>query len=146
MSEKLEHASSANEERPDNTEECIVKQLSPLECRELVELLSCMQSKDISSDAKCLVILDVRTPQEYGSGHLNGSINLDFRSPPFRDQIARLDRNKAYLLYCRTGIRSGRTVQLMRALGFMELYNLTEGIEKWQREGFEVVLDSGNIS
>ena len=142
MSEKLEHTSPANEERPDDKEECIVKQLSPLECRELVELLSCMQSQDISSDAKCLVILDVRTPQEYSSGHLNGSINLDFKSPSFSDQIARLDQNKAYLLYCRTGIRSARASLLMRSLGFRKLYNLTKGIEQWQREGYEVVLDS----
>jgi rhodanese-related sulfurtransferase len=89
------------------------------------------------------VILDVRTPQEYGSGHLNGSINLDFKSPSFSDQIARLDRNKAYLLYCRTGIRSARVLLLMRSLGFKELYNLTKGIEQWQREGYKVVLDSG---
>ena len=142
MSEKLEHTSPANAERPDDTEECIVKQLSPSECRELVERLSGMQSQDISSDARCLVILDVRTPQEYSSGHLNGSINLDFRSPSFSDQIARLDRNKAYLLYCRTGIRSARVLLLMRSLGFTELYNLTKGIEQWQREGYEVVLDS----
>jgi rhodanese-related sulfurtransferase len=143
MSEKLEHTSPANEERPDDTEECMVKQLSPLECRELVELLSCMQSQDISSNANCLVILDVRTPQEYRSGHLDGSINLDFKSPSFSDQIARLDRNNAYLLYCRTGIRSARVLLLMKSLGFMNLYNLTKGIEQWQKEGYEVVLDSG---
>jgi rhodanese-related sulfurtransferase len=122
MSEKLEPNSSANEERP----ECIVKQLSPFECREL----------------ECLVILDVRTPLEYSSGHLNGSINLDFKSPSFIDQIARLDRDKAYMLYCRTGIRSARALLLMRSLGFTKLYNLTKGIEQWQREGYEVVLDS----
>ena len=139
MSENLEPTSPAKPERPDDTEECIVKQLSPLECRELVELLSSMQSQDISSDAMCLVILDVRTPLEYSSGHLNGSINLDFKSPSFSDQIARQDRNNAYLLYCRTGIRSARVLLLMRSLGFRELYNLTKGIEQWQREGFEVV-------
>ena len=90
------------------------------------------------------MILDVRTAQEYDSGHLNGSINLDFKSPSFKDQIASLDRNKAYLIYCRTGVRSGRCVQLMMSLGFRELYNLTRGIEQWQREGYKVVLDSGN--
>ena len=139
MSEKLEHTSPTKPERPDGTEECIVKQLSPLECRELMELLPCMQSQDISSDAKCLVILDVRTPQEYSSGHLNNSINLDIKSPSFPDQIAKLDRYNAYLLYCRTGRRSTQAVMLMRSLGFRELYNLTKGIEQWQREGFEVI-------
>ncbi|MEI8003331.1 MAG: rhodanese-like domain-containing protein, partial [Methanothrix sp.] len=96
------------------SEKQIVKQLSPLECRDLVERFSGPLSRDTSTDSKCLVILDVRTPQEYGSGHLNGSINLDFKSPSFTDQIARLDRDKAYLIYCRTGVRSARALLLMR--------------------------------
>ncbi|MCK9565651.1 MAG: rhodanese-like domain-containing protein [Methanothrix sp.] len=121
------------------SENLIVKQLSLLECRDLVERFSGKSfrdaSSDVSSDALCLVILDVRTPQEYSSGHLNGSINLDFRSPSFRDLIEKLDRNYAYLLYCRTGRRSARAAMLMKSLGFRELYNLTKGIEPWQREG-----------
>ena len=139
MSENLEHTSPTKPERPDDTEECIVKQLCPTECLDLALRFSGMPSQDISSDAGCLVILDVRTPQEYSSGHLNGSINLDFKSPSFSDQIARLDQNKAYLLYCRTGIRSARVLLLMKSLGFMNLYNLTKGIEQWQKEGYEVV-------
>jgi len=142
MSEKLEHTTPTNAEHPADAEECIVKQLCPAECRGLVLRFSGIQSQDISPDAKCLVILDVRTSPEYVLGHLIGSINLDFRSPSFRDEIARLDRDKAYLLYCRTGRRSARAAMLMISLGFMELYNLTKGIEQWQREGFEVVLDS----
>jgi rhodanese-related sulfurtransferase len=121
------------------SEKPIVEQLSPLEGRDLVERLSDPSFRDNSVDAKCLVILDVRTPQEYVLGHLDGSINLDFKSPSFRDEIARLDRDKAYLLYCRTGNRSGRAIVLMSSLGFKELYNLTNGIEQWQREGYEVI-------
>jgi len=141
MSEKLIHPTPANPECLVDAQECIVKQLCPSEFRDLELRLSGKSSRDTPSDAKCLAILDVRTPQEYCTGHLKGSINLDFRSPSFRDQIARLDRNEAYLLYCRTGIRSRLTLLLMRSLGFRELYNLAEGIEKWQREGYEVVLD-----
>ena len=117
----------------------IVEQLSPLECRDLVDRLSDPPARDNSVDATCLVILDVRTAQEYDTGHLKGSINLDFKSPSFRDEIARLDRDEAYLLYCRTGRRSARAVMLMSSLGFKELYNLTKGIEQWQREGYEVI-------
>ncbi len=124
------------------SEKQIVKQMSPLECRDLVERFSGPSFLDTSTDSKCLVILDVRTPQEYASGHLNGSINLDFKSPSFADQIARLDRSNAYLLYCRTGVRSARALLLMGSLGFLELYNLTRGVEQWQREGYPVVLDS----
>ncbi len=114
-------------------------QLSPAECKELLLCFFEKPSSDVSSDASHLEILDVRTPQEYRSGHLNGAINVDFRSPFFRDLIVGLDRNNAYLLYCRTGIRSARAAMLMMSLGFKELYNLTKGIEQWQREGYEVV-------
>jgi rhodanese-related sulfurtransferase len=124
------------------SEKLIVEQLSPLEGRDLMERLSDSHFRDTSAEGKCLEILDVRTAQEYDTGHLKGSINLDFKSPSFKDQAASLDRNKAYLIYCRTGRRSARAVMLMISLGFMELYNLTNGIEQWQREGFEVVLDS----
>ena len=87
------------------------------------------------------MILDVRTPQEYRSGHLKGSINLDFRSTSFADDLAVLDRGNAYLVYCRTGVRSGQTAALMKSLGFMEIYDLVGGITGWQREGFEIVSD-----
>jgi rhodanese-related sulfurtransferase len=121
------------------SEKLIVEELSPLECRDLVERLSDPPLRDNFVDAKCLVILDVRTAQEYDTVHLKGSINLDFKSPSFKDQAASLDRNKAYLIYCRTGRRSARAVMLMKSLGFKELYNLTNGIEQWQREGYEVI-------
>ena len=87
------------------------------------------------------MILDVRTAQEYSSGHLKDSINLDFRSPSFADELAMLDRGNAYLVYCRTGVRSGRAAALMKSLGFRELYDLAGGIAGWQREGFEIVSD-----
>jgi rhodanese-related sulfurtransferase len=142
MSEKLAQTTPKNPEPQPMQKDAVVMQLCPAECRDLVRRFSVIQSKDISQDAKCLVILDVRTSQEYNAGHLNGSINLDLKSASFSDQIRKLNRNNAYLLYCRTGIRSARAVMLMISLGFMELYNLTKGIEQWQRDGFEVVLDS----
>lgn len=123
-------------------EKLMVKQLSSLQCLELVQRFSGQMFLDTSTESRRLLIVDVRAPHEYGSGHLKGSINLDFRSPSFGSQIEGLDRDDAYLLYCRTGIRSARALLLMSSLGFLELYNLTKGIEQWKREGYEVVLDS----
>jgi len=143
MSEKLILPAPANPVHPVDAEGCIAEQLCPSECRNLILRLSGTEYQDVPSEGRCLVILDVRTPQEYGLCHLNGSINLDFRSPSFRDRLEKLDRDKAYLLYCRTGVRSGRVLQIMRSLGFKGLYNLTKGIEQWQREGYDVIRDSG---
>ncbi|VVB71531.1 Thiosulfate sulfurtransferase GlpE [uncultured archaeon] len=87
---------------------------------------------------RTLAIMDVRTEPEYASGHLMDAINLDFRSPLFPEMILNLDRNTAYHVYCRTGHRSDRAVQLMSKLGFVELYNLAGGITAWREEGFEI--------
>ncbi|SMC00159.1 Rhodanese domain protein [Hymenobacter roseosalivarius DSM 11622] len=65
-----------------------------------------------------VVILDVRTPAEYATGHVRGAKNLDFRAPNFAQQIAHLDPIKTYLLYCASGNRSGQATKLMQTEGF----------------------------
>jgi len=74
------------------------------------------------------VILDVRTPAEYAPRHIKSAINLDYYSQPFFEDLGKLDRAKAYLVYCGSGYRSGRTTdESMRALGFLQVYNMTVG-------------------
>lgn len=85
------------------------------------------------------IVLDVRTGEEYREGHIPGALLIDFRSPTFRDEIAALDRNRTYLIYCRTGNRSGSAVQLMEELGFGSIYHLEGGIVSWNEEGLPVV-------
>ena len=117
----------------------VIRELSSSECKMLIERQSRPQKWDDSPSSKHLVILDVRTAQEHQSGHIKDSINIDFRSPSFRDQISLLNRDAAYLLYCRTGVRSRKTLLLMSSMGFAELYNLSRGIVQWKRDGGEVV-------
>jgi rhodanese-related sulfurtransferase len=70
-----------------------------------------------------LVVVDVRTPEEFASGHVAGAELLDIYDPAFRDGVDGLDRDAAYLVYCRTGNRSGQAVALMEELGFTEVYD-----------------------
>ncbi|MBE9139740.1 rhodanese-like domain-containing protein [Nodosilinea sp. LEGE 07088] len=81
------------------------------------------------------VILDVRTPPEFATAHLAGAINLDFHSPTFQADLAQLDRQKTYLVYCQRGIRSDRARAVMVNLNFRQLYDLLGGLSRWQREG-----------
>lgn len=74
------------------------------------------------------VILDVRTPQEYNSGYINGAVNIDYRAADFNDRIAALDKGKVYLVYCGSGMRSAAAVEIMRGLGFSEVYNVLGGL------------------
>lgn len=86
-----------------------------------------------------LVILDVRTPQEFQAGHIAGAVNLDYYARDFPQKLAQLDKNKTYFVYCRTGNRSGNTVAMMRRMGFRHIYELRGGILNWVQAGFPVV-------
>ena len=81
------------------------------------------------------IILDVRTPGEYASGHIAGAMNLDYYSKSFRTTLNQLDKSKTYLIYCHTGRRSGLTLDLMRDLGFSEAYDIEGGIAAWKAKG-----------
>lgn len=70
-----------------------------------------------------LVVVDVRTPEEFAAGHVAGAEMLDIYDPAFRDGVDELDRDGAYLVYCRSGNRSGQAAALMEELGFSEVYN-----------------------
>lgn len=70
-----------------------------------------------------LRIIDVRTPAEYGAGHLVDAQLLDIQDRSFREQLGLLDPDGAYLVYCRTGNRSAQAVSIMRELGFTEIYD-----------------------
>ena len=59
------------------------------------------------------VIVDVRTPAEYATGHLEGAVNIDFQSPSFDDVVAELDSDADYVVYCQSGNRSAQAVSVM---------------------------------
>jgi rhodanese-related sulfurtransferase len=85
------------------------------------------------------IIVDVRTADEFSSGHLANAVNIDFYSPDFKSNIDKLDRNKEYLIYCRTGIRGAAAIKIMKELGFTRVYNLAGGIVQWIDAGYPVL-------
>ena len=84
-------------------------------------------------------ILDIRTPGEFQSGHLAKSLLIDFYSKNFADQLSRLDKEKTYLIYCRSGNRSTRSLEIFKKLKFQNVYHVSSGIRAWKSEGFSVV-------
>lgn len=81
------------------------------------------------------VILDVRTPEEFLGEHIENAVNLDYYSDTFRNDLDKLDKNKTYLIYCRSGSRSEKALNIMKELDFKEVYNMSGGIIKWKSEG-----------
>lgn len=90
-----------------------------------VDATAFLKQIENSEDA---VILDVRTPAEYASGKIEGAINLDIYAATFASDINKLDKNKTYFVYCRSGNRSGQACSIMAKQGFEKLYNLSGGI------------------
>lgn len=93
----------------------------------------------VEDDPQGLVVLDIRTPEEFAAGRLADSVNIDFYAPDFADQIGTLDREAPYVLYCRSGNRSDSAASLMRDLGFSEVYEIDGGIVSWVESGFPIV-------
>ena len=73
---------------------------------------------------KGVVIFDVRSPEEFAAGHLPGARNLDLNGGDFAAALAGLDKSTPYLLYCRSGNRSGVALEMMQQAGFTDVKNL----------------------
>lgn len=80
-----------------------------------------------------VVVVDVRTTQEYVNGHIQGAQLLDFQSPQFQEQVAQLDKKKTYLLYCASGSRAGKALRYFKSFG-LKARNLGS-LQELQRQG-----------
>lgn len=80
-------------------------------------------------------LVDVRTPEEFNSGHLQYATNINFNSPEFKTEIGKLDKGKPVYLYCRSGNRSGKAADTLKTLGFHAFYNIG-GFEQLKADGF----------
>ena len=96
------------------------------------------QIESILTDQKTAAtvnVLDVRTPAEFHAGCLNGAKNIDFEAADFETKAAGLDKNANYLVYCRTGRRSGLAVAKLREMGFKNIIEMKGGITAWTSAG-----------
>ncbi len=83
-----------------------------------------------------VVVLDVRTPQEYNSGHISDALLI-----PLSELESRLDElnpSDHILVYCKTGVRSAKAAGILVDNGFIHVYNMEGGITQWQAHGFPV--------
>ena len=80
-------------------------------------------------------VLDVRTTEEYKSGFIGNAVNYNVMdSVAFVNTISSLDKNKKYLLYCKSGRRSGKALVMMKNMGFRKVYHLKGGVTEWKGE------------
>lgn len=106
------------------------QQLKQVSSREAAQLLK---------TDKSLVVLDVRTAEEFKDGHLKGAINIDIRQPDAMAKIDKLDRNAKYVVHCRTNHRSKMAVDHMVQSGFKSVIQITDGYNGWIQNELPVV-------
>ncbi len=97
-----------------------IRHVSALEAAQLIRLRSDM------------IILDVRTPSEFNQGHIKGAINIDYYSKNFKTQLGALDKKASYLIHCRSGARSGRTLPMPRSAGVLDVTHMDHGMNGWK--------------
>ena len=100
----------------------------------IVENLDAESFKTKIADDIDAVLLDVRTPMEHRMERIPNSISIDISSPMFIHEVEKLNKNKRYYVYCRSGYRSFHAGNYMLKVGFEEVYHLQPGIIGWQGE------------
>lgn len=92
-----------------------------------------------ADDAAGVILVDVRTPEEFAVGHLQGAVNLDVEGGAFEQGLASLDPSASYAVYCRSGRRSAIAVEAMRSSGFTAVTDLGSLDEAAEATGFPLV-------
>ncbi len=91
-------------------------------------------------EVKKPIVIDIRTKEEYDAGHLEAvNMLMDYYAPDFKEQLAKLDKDAKYFIYCRTGHRTGITLGIMHNMGFTDIHDLDGGINAWIAAGWPVV-------
>lgn len=103
-----------------------------------VEYVNALQAAQKLEQHPEIIVLDIRTPEEFEKAHINGAINLDYFSPRFFDSLIQLNKNKKYLLYCRSGGRSRRALSIIEEAGLTNVLHLDGGIKGWIKQGLLV--------
>ncbi len=76
-------------------------------------------------------LVDVRTPEEFSAGNINGAVNIDFYSEAFKSKLKTLDKSQPVLVYCKSGGRSSQALEVMKSMGFKTVLELDGGYSNW---------------
>jgi phage shock protein E len=85
-----------------------------------------------------VTLLDVRTPEEFAEGHIEGAVNIDMQAPDAAARFTELDPDGSYVVYCRSGNRSSEVREFLREQGFTDVADVYGGILSWQDAGLPV--------
>ncbi len=126
------HAEIRTSEEADQVEEVVVAEATDISVDELQDML-------LTGEAP--IIVDVRTPDEVATGTIHAeALHIDINGDQFNQQVAELDPDETYVVYCKAGGRSSRAQQYMLDQGFKHVINMTGGITAWDSAGYYKVI------
>ncbi|MDB6073426.1 MAG: Rhodanese domain protein [Verrucomicrobiaceae bacterium] len=99
-----------------------------VDAREAAELLK----------AKKLLVIDVRTANEFAGGHIEGAKNIDYTENSFAADLGKLDKNLPVLIHCASGARSTKSLKVFGELGFTDVTHIDGGFGAWKAAGLPV--------
>lgn len=105
-----------------------------------LETVSPDVAAQVIADESAEIVLDIRTPQEFSEGIIEGALNIDFYEPTFAADLDALDKDAHYVVYCRSDNRSGQAMSIFEDLGFTNVTEIDGGIVNWNATGHPVVL------
>lgn len=98
--------------------------------------ITARDAKALLDGNKKVYLLDVRTPQEYSQGKLAGSVLIPIGE--FQRRIGEVPKNRPIVVYCAVGSRSKSVAGFLSQQGYRDVYNMTDGIVGWYRNGFPI--------
>lgn len=104
----------------------------------VITSVSAAQFDELIKADKAATIIDLRTDKEIEKGFIPGAIKIDYLGKTFDSQIAALDKNKTYYIYCQSGGRSADAADYMEKQGFKKIINLEKGFSDWKVKGLPV--------
>ena len=111
--------------------------LTALSCeaqqKETVKLISQEEAKTALAEKEDIILLDVRTPEEFDEGAIEGAKNINFFDEDFAEQVNQFDKNKPVYIYCKSGNRSAKAAKQLQEMGFKEIYDIEGGYMNWEK-------------
>ncbi len=110
---------------------------APASADSIVTHVDSKQANKLIAEKK-VVVLDIRTPEEFKAGRIGGATNINFRATDFEQRIDGLDKSKSYIVHCASGGRSTQSLATFEKLSFRSIYHLDGGFKAWEKAGLPV--------
>ncbi|HET8886418.1 MAG TPA: rhodanese-like domain-containing protein [Salinimicrobium sp.] len=101
--------------------------------KESITVISQEEAKTALAENEDIILLDVRTPEEFDEGAIEGAKNINFFDEDFAEQVNQFDKNKPVYIYCKSGNRSAKAAKQLQEMGFKEIYDIEGGYMNWEK-------------